>query len=233
MQMNWRRVGALAGMIGPFVFMVMFMLLGWIAPNYDPRRTAISELALTPIGWLHIVNFVLYGVLILVFARGLAAEFPTGKASKAGPLLLSIIGIGAIGSGLFVTEPASMPPSEWAWHGWVHVGFATIAFLLFPVLPLVYYRRFRQEPAWRSFAGWSLLVAVVNAVLFVITFIGAGVPGTQGFVKEWAGVLQRLNTSVLNTWLVALAVQLYARSQHAPALDRRYEEPVDGVRNPR
>jgi hypothetical protein len=172
-------------------------------------------------------------VLILVFARGLAAEFPTGKASKAGPILLSIIGIGAIGSGIFITEPVSMPPNEWAWHGWVHVAFATIAFLLFPVLPIVYYRRFREEPAWRAFAGWSLLVAVVNAILFVITFIGAGVPNTQGFVTEWAGALQRLNTSVLNTWLVALAVNLYERSQVAEARDARHEEPAGGVSNPR
>jgi hypothetical protein len=206
------------------------MLLGWLAPDYDPQRMTISELALTSVGWLHILNFILYGVLILLFARGLAAEFPTGKASKAGPILLAIIGIGAIGSGIFVTEPTSMPPNEWAWHGWVHVAFATVAFLLFPVVPLIFYRRFREEPAWRGFAGWSLLVAIVTAAMFVILYIGAGVPAIRGSIAEWAGALQRINTSVLNTWFMAMAIILYERSQHAPTRDERSAEPVDGVR---
>jgi hypothetical protein len=213
--------------------MLVFLLQGWLVPNYDARRMSISELALSPMGWIHIANIILYGVLILVFASGLAAEFPTGKASKAGPILLSIIGIAAIGSGIFVTEPTSMPPTEWAWHGWVHVGFALVAFLLFPVVAVVFYRRFRKEAAWRSLAGWSLLVAVVTGLLSITMMFGPGVPGMQAFMLEWSGGVQRLNTIVFNTWLIALAAKLYERSQLADASDARYEEPMDAISNQR
>jgi len=44
----------------------------------------VSELSLGPRGWIQIVNFVVFGLLFLFFARGVAAEFRQGKASKAG-----------------------------------------------------------------------------------------------------------------------------------------------------
>jgi hypothetical membrane protein len=231
--MNLRRLGALAGIIGPTLFMIVFLLQGWFASNYDPRRMSISELALTSSGWIHIANMILLGATELVFARGLAAEFPTGKASKAGPILLSIIGICAIGSGIFVTEPTAIPTTEWAWHGWVHIGFAMVAFVLFPILAVVYYRRFREEAEWRSLAGWSLLVALVTTLLLVLLFFGPGIPGVQGFMMEWSGVLQRLDTIIFNGWLVAVALKLYERSQLADASDAHYEEPLRGVPNQR
>jgi hypothetical protein len=43
-----------------------------------------SELALGPRGIIVDVTFIVYGVLLLLFARGIAAEFPHGKASRWG-----------------------------------------------------------------------------------------------------------------------------------------------------
>jgi hypothetical protein len=220
-------------MIGIALFMVMFLLQGWLRADYDPRRMSISELALGPYGWVQILNFIVLGASLLVFARGLAAEFPTGKASKAGPILLAITGICAIGSAIFVTEPTAMPPTEWAWHGWVHIVFALVAFVIWPILAIVFYRRFRQEPEWRPYAGWSLLVAVVTTILLLTMIFGPGVPGGQNFISEWSGVLQRLNTIVFNSWLLALALKLYDRSQLVDTSDAHYEETMRGASNPR
>jgi hypothetical protein len=72
-------------MVGTSLFMLVFLVQGWLQPGYDPRRMTISELALDPGGWIHIANMIFFGLTTLLLARGLAAEFPTGKASKAGP----------------------------------------------------------------------------------------------------------------------------------------------------
>jgi hypothetical protein len=87
-----RPLGATAGIIGPVLFVTVFTVEGWLRPGYDWRSMYVSELALGPRGWVQIANFALYGVLQLVFASGMAAEFPNGTASRAGPLVLRLIG---------------------------------------------------------------------------------------------------------------------------------------------
>ena len=45
-----------------------------------------------------------------MFARGVAAEFREGTASKVGPLLLTIIACSLLVSGPLVTEPSTAAP---------------------------------------------------------------------------------------------------------------------------
>jgi hypothetical protein len=95
-----RQLAAWAGMIGPVLFVAIFTIEGWLRSGYDARSMFVSELALGPRGWIQIVNFLVFGLLFLLFARGVAAEFQEGKASWAGPILLAIKGW-CIGAGAF------------------------------------------------------------------------------------------------------------------------------------
>ena len=82
--MDKRRLGALAGALGALVFASVFTLEGSLRPEYDWRSMFVSELSLGPRGFVQILNFFFFGVSQLLFARGMAAEFPLGKASRAG-----------------------------------------------------------------------------------------------------------------------------------------------------
>src|SRR5215471_18412597 len=104
-----RPLAAWAGMVGPALFVAVFTVEGWLRPGYNPLGMYVSELSLGPRGWIQVANFVVVGVLLLVFARGVAAEFREGKASRAGPLLLAIIAFSLLVSGPLVTDPASTP----------------------------------------------------------------------------------------------------------------------------
>src|SRR5688572_20204514 len=115
--MDRRRLAAWAGMIGSILFVATFTLEGWLRPGYQPARMFVSELALGPRGWIQAVNFVVFGVLFLVFAWGVAAAFPDGKASRAGPILLMIIGASFLASGFFVMDPVATPPDQTSLHG--------------------------------------------------------------------------------------------------------------------
>ena len=64
----------------------------------------MSELSIGLRGWVQIANFLSCGALFLLFARGVAAEFPTGKASRGGPMLLALIGLSLMASGPLVTN---------------------------------------------------------------------------------------------------------------------------------
>src|SRR5690242_18835283 len=97
-----KSIAGWAGMIGSALFVTVFTVEGWLRPGYDWRSTFISELSIGPRGWIQIANFIVLGILFFVFTRGVAAEFREGKASKAGPILLAIIGFSFLVSGPFV-----------------------------------------------------------------------------------------------------------------------------------
>ena len=72
----------------------------------------VSALSLGPRGWIQILNFIIFGALLFVFSRGVAAEFPNGKASRGGLVILTTIAICYFLSGSFVMDPANTPRNQ-------------------------------------------------------------------------------------------------------------------------
>ena len=89
--LNQREVAAWAGIVGPVLFVLTFALEGWLRPGYEPLSMYVSALSLGPRGWIQIVNFVVFGVLLLVFTYGVTAEFQNRKALLGGSVLLNVI----------------------------------------------------------------------------------------------------------------------------------------------
>lgn len=179
-------------------------------PGYDWRSMYVSELALGRRGAIQIGNFLIFGVLQ---SSGMAAEFPSGKASRAGPIALRLIGVGMIGGGLFVMDPLPTPIASLSWHGWLHVLSGRLVFYGWPASCFIFLRRFREEPAWRSLAPWTFTAGVVTAVLWVILIVVLLVvrldPGN--WVGAWGGLVQRAYAIPVAGWQFAIAVRLLAR----------------------
>jgi hypothetical protein len=207
-----RRAAAWAGMIGPVLFVAVFTLEGWLRPGYNPFSMYVSELSLGPRGWVQIVNFVILGVLLLVFARAAAAAFPEGKASGAGPVLLTIIAVSYLVSGPLVMDPASTARAEMSWHGTLHGIFGALVFSLSPVSVFVFWRRFREDPGWRWFRWWSLAAGIVVAGAVILLTVATKGPGLVAFTA-WVGLIQRTAIVSHMIWVFAFAYGLYRRGK--------------------
>lgn len=202
-----RRVdlAAWAGMIGPVLFVSVFTIAGWLSPGYSPAGMFVSELSLGPFGWVQILNFMLTGALILVFGRGLAAQFRAAPAFRSGPLLVQGIGAALIASGPFITDPSAMFGQSTA-HGVVHGIFGAIVFTFGPLSCFAFYRRFRVDPQWRPLAGWTLASSLVLTAGIVLLKISQQ-PGNLLF--DWKGLVQRVLLFTLMGWIFAVAVRLH------------------------
>jgi hypothetical membrane protein len=209
-----RRLGALAGIVGPPLFVAVFVVEGWLRPGYDSRGMYLSELALGPRGVIMIVDLVVYGVLLLLFARGMAAEFPHGKASRWGPRLLNIAGLGWIGAGLFVMDPQALsePLAQFSWHCWLHALFGWLLMVGLPGSCFVFLRRFREDPDWQPLGDWTLRTGVATVALMVvlraIVWTIRLAPGSA--VGAWGGLIQRLSIIIWLGWQFAVALRLEA-----------------------
>lgn len=207
----------LCGAVGGPLFVVAFLVEGAVRAGYDPMRHPVSSLALGPSGWTQVANFVVTGLLMLVFAVGLRRGLPaSGRHSTWGPLLIGLYAIGLIGAGVFPTDPVSgYPPgspalAQHTWQGRLHdFPFSLLVFVALTAACFVFARRFAGwgETGWAVYSGISGLVFIGAFVL-----AGVGFAQTEGFV-EIGGLFQRISITTGFVWVSVLAVHLMRTSR--------------------
>jgi hypothetical protein len=204
--MERRRLGAWAGMAGSALFVMTFLVEGWLRPGYDPLGMFVSALSLGSRGWVQITNFIFLGAMLLLFARGVAAEFPGGKASRAGPALLVIVAACYLLSGPFVMDPAITPPAQMSLHGRLHQLFGALVFSLSPISIFVFLRRFRADPLWRPFATFTLVCGLISVCAVVLlAALPAMPPAAPNRFNPWEGLIQRTAIVANLAWLFGFA----------------------------
>ena len=211
--MNQRQLSAWAGMIGATLFVLIFTLEGWYRPGYKPLGTYVSALSLGSRGWIQILNFIVFGVLLFVFSRGVAAEFPNGKASRGGLIILTIIAICYFLSGPFVMDPMNTPRNQMTFHGTMHGIFGGIVFSLMPVSCFVFLRRFRVDPKWQFLQWWTLGLGIISAFGVILLTIATKTPDMQSIFNNWLGLIQRTAIVPFMIWIFIFALGLLKRSK--------------------
>lgn len=202
------------GVVGPGLLVVLFLIEGAIRPDYDPKRVFVSQLSLGDQGWLQIANFVVSGLLIVAFAFGLRRVVSSGRASRWGPILVGLVGLGLVVSGVFVTDPAlgyppGTPPGltqNPSWHGSLHLLGALFVFGGLPIASFAFARRF-QAQADRRWGRYSVATGIGMLAVFVAANLGAS--GAAG-LGDIAGALQRVAIVIGFAWIAALAARLVA-----------------------
>ncbi|MFI9551030.1 DUF998 domain-containing protein [Nonomuraea endophytica] len=134
---------------------------------FDLTRHAASLLSNGDLGWIQIANFVITGALVIAFSHALKRPWA--------PWLIRVYGLGLIGAGAFVADPAlgfpagtpDGPPAAITWHGMLHFVAGGIGFLCMIAACLLHARRHAAERR----TGWALFSALTG-VLFLAAFAG-------------------------------------------------------------
>ena len=180
-------------------------------PGYDALSTYVSALSLGPRGGVQITNFIVSGILMLVFSRGVAVVFRKEKRSQAGPVLLGIVSAGMFLSGPFVMDPMGTLPAQASVHGLVHGITGSIVFLLMPISTLVCYSRLRTEYGWHVFSRWTLTMGIVLSITLIIFTCATKIPAAHFVDSHWFGLLQRMVLVPFMFWVFTFAAALYKR----------------------
>ncbi len=207
------RLFAWAGIIGPIIFVSLFLIEGWLRPGYDPFNTYISALALGPRGWIQIVNFIVFGVLMLLYTQAVAGEFPNGKASKGSLLLFIIIAACFLLSGIFVMDPTGTPPDQATIHGILHGIFGGIVFLLMPICILLFLRSFKMKPKWKCQWWWTLILGIFDAVAVLFFTLSSKLPSLQILFNDWIGLIQRAALIPYMIWVFIFALGILSHDK--------------------
>lgn len=212
-QKRFRRRSAWAGIVAPVIFVGVFTLEGIVRSGYDPISMYISALSLGARGWIQIVNFLVLGLLLFLFTRGLAKEFSTKNAARGGIIAFYVISVLFFISGPFVMDPAETPADQMSVHGLIHGIAGGIVFLLMPIIMGIFLRCFLFDVEWKSFRGWTLALAIVEA-LGVIAFIYvSSIPAEQSPYANSLGLFQRIALIPFMVWVCIFAIKVLQKQE--------------------
>lgn len=205
---RFRKISAWAGILAPVLFVGLFTLEGALRPDYTPQSMFISALSLGPRGWIQIANFMVLGVLLFLFALGLAQTFPYGKAARWG--ITAFYGLAALFfiSGPFVMDPAGTPQDQLSMQGLIHGLAGGIVFLLMPATLFLFWRHFSATKNWPLLRGWTLALGVIEAAGVIVFTAASKIPAEHNPLSGFLGTLQRLALIPFMAWVVIFGISL-------------------------
>ena len=200
-----------AGVLGPVLFIVVFVVEGAVRSGYDPVRMQVSYLSLGDRGAIQVASFLVTACILGVFAVQLRGRLRSagGQGARGVPIAVGCTALGLLLAGLFSTMPAfgyppgtpdsfpaAIPPTAY-----LHVTGAVLFFGGVIAAPALMARRFRTSGAM----AWAVY-SVATAVIVAVSFAASSANSTgRPFVPEAAGLLQRIAIVAGLAWMAALA----------------------------
>ena len=211
------------GAIGAFLFTVTYVLEGITRPGYDTGTQPISALSLGPGGWVQQVNFVVFGILLVLSAVGWYRFLAPGRAAIWFPLIQGINGLCLIGVGVFSMDPfPGYPPgvtlTSSTVHGTLHSSLAWVLIITLALGCFAFAQYARVLLHWRGWFVYSLITGML-----ILIFWGAFVQGANGTIAglvPLTGLTERLSAGSHALWMCLLVVTLFFRR-------RRIEETMN------
>jgi hypothetical membrane protein len=206
---------ALAGVVGPILYVGVFTLAGFLRPGYSPVRQSVSTLSVGTNAWLLNTDAMVFGVLLLAFAIGFFLLMQ--QVIKRGMLvtclvLLILSSVGAINTGIF---PAASGTAVLHW---------TLGFLL-GLLPLVVVYtiagwQWRHKSGWQGYGWYSLATALGTVVLILLAFVLlAPRSASGGPVSDIGGLIERMLILVAFAWHVVIGWRLFVLARFRQQAD--------------
>ncbi len=200
------RVLLACGVVAGPIYLVVGLIQAFTRPGFDITRHSLSLLSNGDLGWIHIINLVVTGLLVMTGAVGMWQALYDGRGNRWGPVLVGVYGLGLIGSGFFVADPAfGFPPGTPAdanavsGQGLMHFISGGIGFLSLIAACLVFARRF----ATLGLRGWTVF-SIVTGVVFLAGFAGiaSGAGSGWSIAGFWVGLV------LAWAWVSALSARL-------------------------
>jgi hypothetical protein len=149
------------------------------------------------LGWIQISNLIVAGLLTLACAIGMWRSLRPGRGGTWGPLLVGIYGLGLVGAGIFIADPAlgfppgtpDGPPEVVSLSGILHFVCAGFGFLALIAACIVFSYRFLALGQ----SGWAVY-SVATGVIFLVGFLAVAT-GSQQPALNLAFMI-----SVIITW---------------------------------
>lgn len=195
---------ALCGIIAPILFTILVIIESLIRPGYSQIFNDVSDLGVGPYAIIQNINFIIFGLLSIIFAIGLGNFLPK-RSGKAVKWLVIVFGLMIILAG--VTLIFSAPNIVYAKDDIPHGLVSAIAFLLIIIAQFLTWQALRgsDKAIWGKYPMYSLLSGLLSiATLIFLSY-------TQ--FSPYHGASERLFIAVWLIWIEVTALKIYIMSK--------------------
>ncbi|MDA0797314.1 MAG: DUF998 domain-containing protein [Chloroflexi bacterium] len=199
---------AMCGVAVPLVFSAMVIVGGVAQEGYSHASQAISELGRVEAGrpFVQNLNFIVTGILVIVFAIGLHHAPGLQGGAMKGPVLIGVFGlVTAVAQPAFSCDPGCGGATG---MGLAHNVTGVASFLAVVAGIGFIGKRFRTADGWERYAKPSLATAVAALVALLTWIIVSKIVG----VDSVNGVLQRVFVGIVLLWIGFIGARVWAHS---------------------
>jgi len=204
--LNIYSIMALAGMIGPLVIITVDLIAAISQAGYNPVSDSISSLALSPMGWLQTIGFLVVGLLVEVFVMGLFLSIRGERGFGFGIGLLICFGFGLLLIGAFRTDPVG---SQHTLEGIIHLIVSEAVFIIFPIASLFIALSLRRDLYWKRILVYTIAASSFSLALVIGQL---WLPGDS----KWFGLYERILVANAVIWVEIVAIRLLRLTISAP-----------------
>jgi len=191
-----KRIFALCGIIAPILFTFLVIVASFLRTDYNQIYNFVSDLGVGPYSIIQNVNFVIFGLLVIVFSLGLRSGLSVsqGRALKAGIWFVTIFGLGVLFAGVFPEDYLSGVP---------HNLVSATAFLTIIAAQLLIWKGLKNADnyIWGKYRTYSLISGLLSIVLLLVLRVAIG--------GDYQGLVQRLFLAVPWIWIEVTGIKLY------------------------
>jgi hypothetical protein len=193
---------ALAGILGPAIFIACDLIAGFSDPFYNYLRHSISSLAWSNLGWLQTIGFLTIGLLVELFVAGLFFGLKGHRGFGLGLGFLVIFGFGLLLIGAFHTDPYVGPHTT---EGTIHGISAKLVFWVLPLASLLIAPTLKKDSYWKSLYLYSMISSIVALLLMIGSF------WMQDDFRYF-GLCERILVVIEVSWVLVMAIWLLRAS---------------------
>jgi sensor histidine kinase YesM len=192
--------------LGIILYVVLDMAVQLLPPHYSPISQAESDLAVGKFGFIMTINFLIRGVLSLLFIYAFLKTLDYAKVARpqfrTGTYLLGAWAVGAI---LLAIFPTDVPATPVSWHGAIHLIVAIIAFIGGAFGTLAISHKLSQNGKFPGLKRIALPLSIIVVVLLVVDL------GLFFFVhlnSRIGGLTERLFLGSVLLWIAVVSAYL-------------------------
>lgn len=195
-----QKIFAIGGMIGPFLYALIWILGGILQPGYNHISDDVSSLLAigAPNKLLFNVIEIIYVVLMMFFFISLHWTINKGKGSIIGPGLFAA----SFTVELFITLffPLDAGGEIITITAQTHLALVGIIVVLTVIAMLALWRRFNKTEQWKKYATYTLIT-------FILTLVFGLSAGPLG--SDLKGLTERLTATIIGQYIFIIALKAY------------------------